>query len=75
LIELVEAEWGSQGKAKTQANKNFVPDRRTLAFCEGVFKSRLVKPVKLRVIQVVFAGEVVFVLQTQFQLRDFAGGG
>ncbi len=47
---------------QVQYNKNFVSDHPTLIFCEGVFKSKLVKPVKLRVIQALFADEVVFVL-------------
>lgn len=55
--------------------KSFLPARPTLAFREGVFKLKLVVPVKLRVIQVVFVGEVVFVFQPHFQTKLCVGGG
>jgi len=41
----------------------------------GVYKSKLIEPVKLRVIQVVFAGEVVFVLPPHFLAGKSSGDG
>jgi len=55
--------------------KNLLPDRQTLAFREGVFKSKLIGPVKLRVIQLVFAGEMMSVLQPCLMAKLRSGGG
>jgi hypothetical protein len=61
--------------SKEQPNKNFVPDRPTLAFCEEVFKSKLVEPLGLRVIQVVFTGEGVFNSDPTFSWGSLRAAG